>query len=388
MNECEAFVALNMIEGIGPITVMALLDEYGSALNVLNEKPDRLELFSQSTPASGPIAKIRNWEKKIDLSGEMKRIESMGVDILHLNSDRYPSLLKQINDPPIVLYVLGDPGLENGLGVSIVGSRKTTDYGVEIAGRIGSSLGHRQVTVVSGGARGIDTAAHWACLNAGGKTVCVFGNGINRVYPAENRELFQQIAGSGAVMTQFPFNRRGDRQTFPMRNRIVAGLTIGTIIVEAPAASGAMITARMALDYNREVYAVPGRFGEETSAGCHQLIRDGAVLLDSLDPLYEDLNRLFPGQNRHPTPEITELQHDTATPRLDQFAPKEQAVLQSIIDGFTQLDDIIRQSKLPPSVVQVTLLKLEVAKVVTSNPGKHFSLPLQPTPNSQSPHPE
>src|SRR5207302_3483839 len=190
----------------------------------------------------------------------------------------YPELLRQIYDPPIVLYVKGRLSAKDKNSVAMVGSRRTTHYGLETARRLAYQLAYVGVTVVSGGARGIDTAAHQGSLSAKGRTIAVLGTGINIIFPAENADLFERIAANGAVMTQFPFNRSADKQSFPIRNRIVAGMTLGTVVVEANMTSGALITAGMAVDNGRQLFAVPGRIDSPPSKWCHDLVQKGAQL--------------------------------------------------------------------------------------------------------------
>lgn len=384
MNEKDAFLVLNMLAKIGPVTVIRLLKEYGSAAAILKEKPATLELF----PADGehfhkgdsPLVLIRNWQNRINLSRELKLIEKNDIDILTLKCSSYPGLLKEIPDPPIVLYIKGHHQVFQNDFLSIVGSRKTSDYGVQTASKIATSLALNGIGVISGGARGIDTAAHWATVHANGISICVLGHGMGQTYPAENEALYGKLAEKGAVITQFPYDRKGDRQTFPIRNRIVAGLTMGTIVVEASLASGAMITAQMALDYNREVYAVPGTYGSTNSQGCHQLIRDGATLLDSMEPIIQNSRQLFPNSTKI---SISQKPQKTAQKMVSNensfrfiessLEPNQQCILKILGPNPIQLDQIVQQSQLPVPIVQVALLKLEMLDLITSHAGNNFS---------------
>jgi DNA processing protein len=249
-----------------------------------------------------------------------------------------------------------------------VGSRQTTSYGVDVARKFGYQLAHLGVTVVSGGARGIDTAAHRGALAAKGRTICVLGTGPNLVFPAENAELFERIAESGAVVTQFPFNRPADKQSFPIRNRIVAGMTLGTVVIEANLASGAMITAKFAADYNRQVFAVPGRIDSPRSKGCHDLLKKGAKLCEGPEDILSDFEYLFPPSNRPASPAETGL-----LPMLE-LSPNESRVLEGL--GRTReamsIDELIRSTGLPAAVVSVALLGLEMKRIVRQQPGKLF----------------
>jgi len=242
----------------------------------------------------------------------------------------------------------------------------TTHYGMETARKLAYQLAYIGLTVVSGGARGIDTASHQGALNAKGRTVAVLGTGINLVYPAENAELFERIAAEGAVITQYTFNRPADRQTFPQRNRIVAGMTLGTVVVEANLTSGALITAGMATDFGRQVFAVPGRIDSPRSKGCHDLIKKGAKLCESAEDILSEFEYLFPQTNRP-----VALQ-DGGIPPAIELNEREQAVYDAIGTEERTIDEIIRQSGLPPSAVSATLLGLEMKRLIKQLPGKVF----------------
>jgi DNA processing protein len=250
--------------------------------------------------------------------------------------------------------------------VAIVGSRMTTHYGIETARKLAYQLAYLGVTVVSGGARGIDTAAHQGALSGKGRTIAVLGTGINVVWPAENRELFERIAANGAVVTQFPFNRPGDKQSFPIRNRIVAGMTLGAVVVEANLTSGALITANFATEYGRQVFAVPGRIDSPRSKGCHDLIKKGAKLCEGAEDILSEFEYLFPPTNRPPSPAETGV-----LPALELSA-NEQKVYDALDSEELGIDEVIRASALPASAVSVALLSLEMKRLVRQLPGKRF----------------
>ena len=257
MDSREAFIALNMIDHVGPVRARLLLEHFGNAPKILAaSKSDLLRVRNIGEETAEAIS---SWEKSVHLVGELKRIADFGCHVLISSDENYPALLREIYDPPLVLYVKGELTAKDKNAVAMVGSRQTTHYGIETARKLAYQLAYVGVTVVSGGARGIDTAAHQGALSAKGRTICVLGTGINLVFPPENAELYERISANGAVITQFPFNRPADRQTFPIRNRIVAGMTLGTVVVEANLTSGALITANMAVEAGRQVFAVPGR---------------------------------------------------------------------------------------------------------------------------------
>ena len=220
---------------------------------------------------------------------------------------------------------------------------------------------------MSGGARGIDTAAHQGALAAKGRTVCVLGTGLGVVFPPENKDLFDRIAENGAVMTQFPFNRNGDKQSFAIRNRIVAGMTLGTVVVEADLHSGALITANFATEYGRQVFAVPGRIDSPRSKGCHELIKKGAKLCEGAEDILSEFEYLFPSSNRPPSPGETGM-----LPALELSESEQKALDTLRTDDETSIDEVIRKSGLPSSAVSVALLSLEMKRVVKQLPGKMF----------------
>lgn len=365
MDSREAFVALNMIQGIGPVRVRKLLECFGDAPSILKASP--AQLMRVNGIGEELAESIANWEKNVDLSGELKRIEEFGCRIIIHQDDDYPPLLKQIYDPPIVLYVKGKILPTDKNGIAVVGSRQTTHYGQESARRLAYQLAYTGVTVISGGARGIDTAAHQGALNAKGRTICVLGTGINIIFPPENRELFERISENGAIITQFPFNYQGDKQSFAIRNRIVAGMTLGTVVVEATLTSGALITANYASEYGRLVFAVPGRIDSPRSKGCHDLIKKGAKLCEGVEDILSEFEYLFPPSNR------TQLINEPS-PLALELSDNEKAVITALgdDDAESSVDEIIRRSGLAASVVNVALFNLEMKRLVKQLPGKLY----------------
>jgi DNA processing protein len=302
----------------------------------------------------------------VDLAAELKRIKDFGCRIVVQADPEYPELLRQIYDPPIVLYVKGQLLPKDKNAVAMVGSRMTTHYGIEVARKLAYQLAYVGVSVVSGGARGIDSAAHQGALSAKGRTVAVLGTGINLVTPPENVELFERIAASGALVTQFPFNRPADKQSFPIRNRIVAGMTLGTVVVEANLTSGALITANFATEYGRQVFAVPGRIDSPRSKGCHDLIKKGAKLCEDAEDILSEFEYLFPASNRPPSPA------DTGVLPALELSQNEQQVYAILDSEEVGIDEVIQKSGLPTSAVSVALLSLEMKRLIRQLPGKFF----------------
>jgi DNA processing protein len=364
MDSREAFIALNLIDGVGPVRARALLEHFGEAPKIF--AASRSQLLRVPNIGEELAEAIVNWEQTVDLAGEMKRIAAFGCRVLMASDENFPPLLRQIYDPPLVLYVKGEWTAKDQNAVALVGSRRTTHYGLETARKLAYQLAYVGVTVVSGGARGIDSAAHQGALAAQGRTVCVLGTGINLVFPPENRDLFERIAAHGALITQFPFNRHGDRQTFAIRNRIIAGLTLGTVVVEAGLHSGALITAGFATEYGRQVFAVPGRIDSPQSKGCHDLIKKGAKLCEGAEDILCEFEYLFPASNRPPSPAETGV-----LPAIELSA-NEQKVFDALDREERSVDEVIRRSGLPASAASVALLSLEMKHLVTQLPGKLY----------------
>jgi DNA processing protein len=360
----HALVALNLIEHLGPVRLRQLLDHLGGPVEIL--RASKTSLMAVSGIGAEVAEAIVSWESTVDLPAELQRIQDSGCRIVVPADDEYPPHLREIYDPPVVLYVKGRLKDCDRNAIALVGSRETTHYGTEIGRKLGYQLAYTGVTVVSGGARGIDTAAHQGALAAKGRTVAVLGTGINRVFPPENAELFERIAASGAVITQFPFNRPPDKQSFPIRNRIVAGMTLGTVVVEANLTSGAMITANFATDYGRQVFAVPGRIDSPRSKGCHDLLKKGARLCEGIDDILSEFEYLFPPPNRPASPAETGV-----LPALELAQP-EQKVLSILSQEASAVDAIIRASGLPPSAVNVALFSLEMKRLIRQLPGRMF----------------
>ncbi|HEY4952607.1 MAG TPA: DNA-processing protein DprA [Verrucomicrobiae bacterium] len=364
MDSREALVALNMVEHVGPVRARSLLEHFGDAPKIL--AASKSELLRVRNIGDETAAAISNWEKSIDLAGELKRIADFGCHILISSDENYPAMLREIYDPPLVLYVKGDLTAKDKNAVAMVGSRQTTHYGLETARKLAYQLAYVGVTVVSGGARGIDTAAHQGALSAKGRTVAVLGTGINLIFPPENAELFERITANGAVVTQFPFNRPADKQSFPIRNRIVAGMTLGTVVVEADLHSGALITSNFATEYGRQVFAVPGRIDSPRSKGCHDLIKKGAKLCEGVEDILSEFEYLFPMSNRPPSANETGV-----LPALE-LSENEKLVYDALSNEESSIDEVIRRSGLPSSAVSVALFSLEMKRVVKQLPGKLF----------------
>jgi len=353
-----------MVEHVGPVRARLLLEHFGEAPKILTAAKSAL-LRVRNIGAETAEA-ISNWEKSVDLAGELKRIADFGCHVLISSDENYPASLREIYDPPLVIYVRGNLTPKDKNAVAMVGSRTTTHYGIETARKLAYQLAYTGVTVVSGGARGIDTAAHQGALSGKGRTIAVLGTGINLIFPTENAELFERIAANGAVITQFPFNRPADKQSFPIRNRIVAGMTLGTVVVEANLSSGALITANFATEYGRQIFAVPGRIDSPRSKGCHDLIKKGAKLCEGVEDILSEFEYLFPASNRPSSPGETGV-----LPALE-LSENERLVYDSLSREEMSIDEVIRASGLPSSAASVALFSLEMKRLVKPLPGKMF----------------
>jgi len=288
LSRREAYWVLNALPAVGPVTLNRLLRAFGDdPQQILEARPADLQAVAGvARPAAEAVA---SWREKVDLERQQAQAERLGAAFISREDPRYPAPLARISDPPIGLFCIGDYDFSKPT-VAIVGTRRCTHYGQAVARSFAAELARRGFCVASGMARGIDTLAHKGALDVeGGATVAVLGNGIDIVYPPENVDLYRAIPKYGAVVAEFPFGRRADKQTFPMRNRLVSGLSLAVIVVETDEKGGSMITARFASEQNRLVCAVPGRIDQPASRGCHQLLRDGATLLSSIDDLFDEL---------------------------------------------------------------------------------------------------
>jgi DNA processing protein len=354
----EAFLALNMVPHLGPVRLRRLLDTFGSPDRVLSAKRHELQCIEGMNQPL--VESLASWESVVDLQRELERIREFGATLLTLDDPNYPALLRKIHDPPTILYVWGKLELRDHHAVGVVGSRHTSHYGLECAKKISYQIAYAGLTVVSGLARGIDTAAHQGALAAKGRTVAVLGSGLQHLYPSENQALAEKIASSGAVVTEFPMDTMPDRQTFPMRNRIISGWGFGLLVVEAGINSGALISASQAAEQGRNLYAIPGPIDRPTSHGANRMIQQGAKLVMSVDDILEDLQSLFPK-----APDLL----PSKPPDLEGDLLK---VYDAIASGETSIDEIIQRSGIGASSATVALLQLEVRHLIKQLPGKYF----------------
>jgi DNA processing protein len=357
LTERQAFLVLNALPNIGPITTNRLLEELGGdPRTIFAAGMKRLE----AVKGVGPVISqtLGQWTAQFDLGREEKKLADTGATFLTTRDENYPKLLRQIHDPPIGLYRKGGYAFEHP-GIAIVGSRRATLYGQAVAKKLGAELAGRGFCVVSGLARGIDTAAHEGALSVGGKTAAVLGTGLDIIYPPENLDLYRRIAETGAILSEFPFGRRADRQSFAMRNRIISGMCEAVVVVESDVDGGAMITARFAGEHGRLIFAVPGRIDQPSSRGCHQLIRDGATLLTSVDDIFAELNYL---DGLRPSPVPAKTEDTAAAGGLDEA---EQRVFECFRGGsILNIDTLVGLTQMPAHELGATLMLLELKRLV------------------------
>lgn len=372
----EALITLNLIPGLGSVRIQSLLEFFGSAELVLAAGSNMLERVPRIGAKMANA--IANWHNCTNVQAELECAAHYGVRIVTLTDEDYPHALRRMSDPPIVLYVLGEWAQEDEHhAVSIVGSRAATPYGMTVARRFGRELADAGCTIISGLAKGIDTAAHRGALDAGGRTIAVLGHGLSQIFPQENAELVQQIIkGHGAVVSEFPMNLRPGRTTFPQRNRIVAAWSRATLVVEAPSHSGALHTAHISgTDYGNTVFAIPGMVDKPTSIGCHALIRDGATLCTSPTELMSDMGWNAP-------PRQMELFCEQTSPRPQEpknpsyavtIAPQATGeILCAIRAGHDTLDALCTALGHPAHVLTPQLMRLQVMRRIIPLPGGRY----------------
>lgn len=357
-TERDAYIALNMMGKIGPIAVRSFVEVLGSARAIF--EADREDLTRAERVGPGIAACVLSQRDGADPEAEVERAGKAGARIVTQVDAEYPRQLLEIHDPPLAMYVRGALEARDKHAIAVVGTRHPTTYGRECAERFAWQLCQAGFAVVSGLAQGIDTAAHRGALKAKGRTLAVLGGGLDSVYPEANLELAREIAERGAVLTEFPMGRQPDRTTFAIRNRIISGLSMGVLVVEAGRKSGALITADQALEQGRSVFAVPGRIDSYASQGTHELIRRGARLASCVDDILGEFEFLIPSgrpqrPESRPRPELTEEEQTLAT--LVEQEPRD-------------VDSLIRGSGLTASRVGSLLIGLEMKRVIRMLPGR------------------
>ncbi len=350
------WVALSMAPGVGSILFKRLTQAFGTPEAVFQASSKDLERVEGIGPKVLESLKRLGWKGQVEK--ELRSAEKIGARLVTWDDDEYPPNLKQIYDPPPILYVLGSLKPQDRRAVAVVGSRYPTAYGLMFAQRIAMGLSQQGITVVSGLARGVDSSAHRGALTAGGRTIGVLGCGIDIFYPPENRRLYGEVEAQGALITEFPLGTPPDSDHFPIRNRVISGISLGVVVVEATLRSGSLITARFALDQGREVFAVPGNADSARSAGANRLIREGAKLVTRAEDILEEIS--------------IPLRAEEEPPPQPKLSEEEARIFSILGPQATHIDQVIAGSGLSSAQVSAALLSLELAGHVKQLPGMRF----------------
>ena len=372
--DIEKWLKLIRADGVGPIIFAKLIKHFGSPDRALGASV--AELAKVAGVGFKTAERIAATRGKFDPADELELAQKLGVWIISLDDDRYPPVLKQIFDPPPILYIRGDLTRSDNLAISIVGSRQCSLYGQEQSSRLAHFLSSAGFTICSGMARGIDTAAHQGALSAGGRTIAVQGCGLANIFPPENKKLFELIAESGACVSELPLRYEPLSVNFPPRNRIIAGLSLGTIVVEADLRSGALISARAALDYNREVMAVPGKIDSPLSRGAHQLIKQGAKLIESVEDVMEALGYIGEQLEAHVSAAAAKARESVEKPLFDvnqlKLSGDEKAILDCLDKEPVHIEQVIAETNLTAGSVNAGLISLRLKGLIKQLPGSLF----------------
>lgn len=359
MTRLEALVALNMAGSIGSVRLKKLLEYFVSPQDIFNAPVEKL--VSVSGIGENLAARIHSFRKEA-LEKELKLARKLALKIITAEDEDYPVNLKNIPGLPIVLYVKGEIKPLDNHAVAVVGSRNASLYGLAAAAKFSTELAESGFTIVSGLARGVDTSAHRAALKAGGRTLAIMGSGFNNIYPAENKEFCEEIARSGAVISEFPLDEKPLKENFPRRNRVISGLSLGVLVAEAARNSGALITADFALEQGREVFALPGKIDSENSSGTNELIKQGAKLVTQASDILEELVPGAPLRRENKTSVKCDLNNEKENRLYGLMTPK-----------ALTLDELIEKSSMGISEVSGILLSLQLKKLIKQLPGKQFA---------------
>ncbi len=360
MSDLRYWIALSMLPEIGPVGARRLLSVFGSPEKIfVAGLDDLLKIEGIGINRAKNIKTFSSWQ---DIEKQMRIAEQKGINVISLDNPSYPEMLREIDDAPVVLYLKGEVQPHDKYAIAVVGSRKLTHYGASIAENISEELASMGFTIISGMARGIDSLSHKGALKVGGRTIAVLGSGIDIPYPPENKTLLDKVVHSGCVMSEFPPGTPPEKENFPRRNRLISGLSLGVLVIEASADSGALITARYAMEQGREVFAVPGNVTSSHSSGTNDLIKKGAILARNAEDIVEELAPVLKGFIR-------------SRDKVKIEVTDEEKNLCSLLSGEPkQIDDISRECGLPASKVLGILLGLELKGAVRQIIGKRFYL--------------
>ncbi|MHC4728152.1 MAG: DNA-processing protein DprA [Planctomycetota bacterium] len=373
-TDIEKWLGLIRADNVGATTFAKLIKHFGSADRALGASVS--ELAKVNGIGFKRAEQIVATRGKFDVKTELELAARLGVWIINLDDKRYPPALRQIYDPPPVIYIKGSLSREDNLAISIVGSRRCSLYGQEQSSRLAHFLSSAGFTICSGMARGIDTAAHQGALSAGGRTIAVQGCGLANIYPPENKKLFELIAESGACISELPLQYEPLSENFPPRNRIIAGLSLGTIVIEAGQRSGALISARMAMENNREVMAVPGKIDSPLSKGTHRLIKQGAKLIESVEDVMEALGYIGEQLEEHASVAAEEAAEKIESPLFEikelKLSGNEKTIFEGLSKEPLHIEQIINDTDLAAGSVNAGLVSLRLKGLVKHLPGNLF----------------
>lgn len=367
MDARTQLLTLSLIPGMGPVRIRRLLEFFATPELILSAPVSLLK----EVPGIGDelAGQISGWRRTTDADRELELADKAGARITTIFDDDYPVPLRTLYDPPLILYSRGSWSEQDERSIAVIGSRQASHYGLNNAKRFASSLAEAGVTVISGLARGVDTAAHEGALFGGGRTIAVIGSGLNQLYPPENKDLARRIEERGAVVSEFSMNSQPSRTSFPLRNRIVSGWSRGVLVSEAPGRSGSLITAQLAADQGRRVFAIPGPIDRPHSQGCHELIRNGATLVTSPREILEEFEWL-PLEGGL-TPSLFEIPGQLKS-RLELTDSVEKKIRDAILAGTDTIDALCTGTGLPAPEVTRTLTRLQIRKIVEPMPGGRF----------------
>ena len=369
-DELRYWLALTFIKDIGPVTCKRLLSAFGSPQKIFEARLNELnDIEDIGESRAEKILKFNSWNR---VEKEIRAINLKNIRILKYTDKEYPVPLRQIDDSPVILYTKGNFIEEDKYAIAIVGSRRMTDYGRKVAETIAFEIASRGLTVISGMARGIDTSSHKGALKAGGRSIAVLGCGIDRPYPPENVKLLESLSDSGCVISEFPIGTPPNKENFPRRNRLISGLSMGVLVVEATDNSGSLITAQYALEQGKEVFAVPGNIISKNSEGTNNLIKNGAKLVQKTDDILEELSPVLKDILKSDK-NFPERNFPLNIDRLE-ITDEEKAICKIIGNDSKHIDIIARESGMSPAELSGILLNLEMKGIIKQIEGKRFCM--------------
>ncbi|MCL4871111.1 MAG: DNA-processing protein DprA [Anaerolineae bacterium] len=363
MSDLKYWLGFSLVRGIGPAKVRALWDHFGSLAEAWQANESQLHRLGLG---SGTVESLLQTRSQVNLDRELERVQKQDIHLLTWAAPAYPRYLAEIPGAPPVLYIKGEVTEQDQWAVAVVGTRRLTGYGRQVTHELVTGLVRHGLTIVSGLAKGIDAIAHKSALDAGGRTLAVLGSGLDNIYPAENRKLAQRImAGQGAVISEYPLGMPPDARNFPPRNRLISGLSLAVLVIEAGERSGALITARFAAEQDRDLFAVPGPINSAASWGTNRLIQEGAKLVTRVEDILEELNLLM----------VTE---QAAVQAVVPESPEEALLLNYLSRQPTHIDELVRASGLNGATTSSTLMLMELKGIIQQVGGMNYVLLREP----------